>query len=220
MILAAMFLITLGVVMSLMGIKLFRLLLPLFGFVSGTMVGFMGFQGIFGKGAVSSALAVVVAVIVGIIMALLSFVFFDLAAVLFTALLGATAFSYLGVALGLDKQGFLVFMMGVAGAILTATLAARYALSARLVVTLTSFLGVAYILTGLMLVVGSVSLNEINNTGIIPTLLSVVDQSFLWFFVWIGGALVAVQLQYRVMVADTLKNIFEYAERNPINAKR
>ncbi len=51
MLLTATMLIALGVLSSLLGLKLFKILLPLLGLVSGIMVGFAGVQGVFGSGS-------------------------------------------------------------------------------------------------------------------------------------------------------------------------
>lgn len=219
MIITAFFLVAVGVITALLGAKLFKVLLPLVGLVSGFMVGFIGFQGVFGANAVSTTLAILMALIVGLLLAVLSYVFFDFAVTVFFILLGATAFSYLGIALGLKDDGFVVFLLSVAGAILSGIFAVRYAVSVQLVVTLTAMLGVAYIMTGLMLIVGSVSLNDVHQNGIVPTILRVVDSSFLWFFVWLGGSLVAMQFQYRALAARIMSTAFEY-DGKALNSRR
>lgn len=210
MLLTATMLIALGVLSSLLGLKLFKILLPLLGLVSGIMVGFAGVQGVFGSGTLSTTMAVFVSFVVGLLLAVLSYVFFELAVIVFVALIGASAFSYMGVALGLREEGFLVFMLALSGAIIGATVAARYGVGAQIVVALTSMLGVAWILAGFMLVVGKVSLDEIAATSVAATMLRIVDQSFLWFFVWFGGSLVAMQVQNRLAQLDTFTTAFEY----------
>lgn len=214
MIVAATLLIAMGVVVSLLGAKLFRLLVPVFGLVTGFMVGFIGLQAVFGANAVSTALAIVAALVVGVVMGVLSYVFVDLAAMFLVIMLGAVAFSYLGVALGLNGDGFVVFLMSLAGAILAGMYVANHAVTLRLVVTITSMLGVAYILTGLMLIVGNVSLDQLHEGGVVRTLLSVVNESFVWLLVWIGGSLFAGQLQYRLAVAAFMARMFEFAEND------
>ncbi len=212
MLVTATILIMIGILSSVLGLKLFKLLLPFLGFVTGFMVGFLGVQAIFGTGVVSTAMSILVAFIVGVMIALLSYLFFDISVTLFAALIGGTAFSYMGVALGLSKEGFVVFLFSLGGAILGAMIASRYALAPQIVVTLTAMLGVAYILAGFLLVVGRVSLNDINSAGVSATILKVVDQSFLWFFVWLGGSIVAMQVQYRLALIDVMDNMFEYQE--------
>lgn len=210
MIVVAITLIGLGLVISLLGIKLFRLLLPFIGLISGIMAGFTGVQAVFGEGAISTAVAVGVAVVVGVLLAILSFVFFDLAVLVYVALLGAALFTYLGVILGLNEEGFIVFMLALTGGILTAVWASKMALSIYLVVALTAFVGVGYVLAGFFLLAGNLTLNDIAQEGIIRNLIDVVDQSFLWFFVWVGAALVAMQVQLRTLLNKLLSTSFEY----------
>ena len=149
MIVAAIILIALGLVVALLGFKLFRVLLPLVGFVSGLAVGFIGFQAVFGKGAVSTSVAIMVAVIVGIVLAILSYAFFEIAMIAIAAIIGASALSFLGIALGLDQNGFVVFLLGLAGVILGVYLASMYPVSATFVLVLTSAIGVAVLMAGI-----------------------------------------------------------------------
>lgn len=209
MILAIVLLIV-GLAVSLLGLKMFRILLPLIGLVGGAMTGFIGFQSVFGKGFVSTSIAVFVAIAVGLILALLSYVFFELALWIYTALLGASAFSYLGIALGLQNNGFVLFLLGLFGFIVGAMLASSQHYSVSIVMTLTSFVGVAFILASVFLMAGSVTVDQLNETGVIKTMLQVVDQSFLWFFVWLGGSLVALQAQKLTLLREVLDDRFAY----------
>lgn len=213
MLIVSTLLIAIGLVVALLGVKMFRLLLPLIGLVTGAMAGFIGVQAVFGVGAVATAIAVVVAIIMGLLFAFLSFAFFDLAVVVYVAMLGAAVFSYVGIALGLSQDGFLVFMLAVTGFLLAATWASRGGVSLRIVMALTAFIGTAYVLVGIMLLVGNVSIDELNNSGVVATIIRVVDQSFLWFLVWVGGSLVAQQLQQRAAFNDLLTTSFEYNDK-------
>lgn len=218
MIITAMFLLIAGIITSIMGAKLFKLLLPLLGFIIGFMVGFSGFQGIFGSGAVSTTMAIVIALCIGILLALLSFLFFEIAVIVFTIAVGAMAMGYLGVALGLSEDGLVVFLLSLAGAILAGIFAVNVGISNRLVIALTSLLGVGFVLVALMLLVGKVSVDELSEDGVTMTILNIVDQSFLWFFVWIGGSLISMRLQYRLMVASLMTTMFELDPE--LNTKR
>ena len=128
-------------------------------------------------------------------------------------MLGAAVFSYVGIALGLSQDGFLVFMLAVTGFLLAATWASRGGVSLRIVMALTAFIGTAYVLVGVMLLVGNVSIDELNNSGMVATIIRVVDQPFLWFLVWVGGSLVAQQLQQREAFNDLLTTSFEYNDK-------
>lgn len=213
MLIVSTLLIAIGLVVALMGVKLFRLLLPVVGLVTGAIAGFIGMQAVFGTGAVGVTLAVVVALMLGILLALLSFAFFDLAVIVYIAMLGAGVFAYLGVALGLNQDGFIVFLLGLSGAILVGTWAATSAAGLQIVTVLTSFIGVAYIMAGIFLVAGNVTMDDLSQHGVGGSIVKVVDQSFLWMFVWLGASLVAWQVQMKAIFDEMLTKSFEYVEK-------
>lgn len=213
MLIISTLLIAIGVIAALLGAKLFKLLLPVIGLAAGAMAGFIGVQAVFGSGVVGTSIALVVAVIMGLLLAILSYAFFDLAVVVYIAMLGAAMFSYLGVALGLNQNGFLVFMLSLAGLIAAATWASRSGVSLEIVMAFTSFMGVAYVLVGIMLLAGNVSLDDLNNNGVGSTIIRVVDQSFIWFFVWVGASLMAWQAQRRMVFNSFLTTALEYNEK-------
>ncbi len=199
-----------GVVVGLAGFKFFHLLLPVIGLVSGTMAGFIGFQGVFGTGVVSTTVAIFVALAVGIVMALLSFFFFEVAVFVYTAILGASVMAYLGVALGLGENGFIMFLLGLFGFVVGAVIASHAEFSTNLILAVTSFVGVAFILASVFLLVGNVSVAQLHETGIVKTVLEVVDQSFLWLFVWISGSVVAMAIQRSMLKLDVLGNRYQF----------
>lgn len=213
MVLIAMLLLASGVLVAFTGHKLFRLMLPLLGLVGGMMVGFSGFQAVFGTGVVSTTVAVFVAFVVGVVLAVLSYLFFEIALTLYVALLTASAFAYLGIALGLGKGGFVLFLLSMAGFFIGLSIAGNVGFSTRFVIALTSFAGVALVLASLFLIVGHVTVDQLNDKGIISTVASVVDQSFLWLFVWLGGSLFAIQVQHRVLLLEGLGDQYEYKSK-------
>lgn len=205
-------LIILGGLTALLGQKLFRALLPIVGLVVGVMVGFGGVQSVFGSGAISLTIAVVMALIVGVIMAVLSFVFYDIAVTVFVTLLGASVFSYLGIAVGLQDSGFVLFLLGLAGGIMGFVFASSSMLSVHLVFSVTAFLGVGLILAGVFLLVGQLSLEQLHENGIIPAVVDTVDQSFLWLFVWLAGSIVAMNAQVRIAEQEFMNNTLAYED--------
>lgn len=213
MFLLATGLILLGGFTALLGQRLFRVLLPIVGFVVGVMVGFGGVQGVFGKGAISLTIAILMALIVGVIMAVLSFAFYDLAVVVLMAMLGASAFTYLGVAIGLENNGLILFLLGLAGAVIGIILASGSALSVSLVFAATAFLGVALVLAGVMLIAGEVSVDQLHDNGIIATVIDTVDQSFLWFFVWLAGSIAALYGQMAIAANEFMTDAYEFSEK-------
>lgn len=216
MLILSTFLIAIGVVIALMGAKLFKLLLPVIGLVVGAMAGFIGVQAVFGAGVVATTIALIVAVIMGLLFGILSYAFFDLAVVVYIAMLGAAMFSYVAVAIGLNQDGFLVFLIALAGLLIAATWASRSGVSLSIVMAFTSFMGVAYVLVGIMLMTGNVSIDELNNNGVGATIIRVVDQSFIWFLTWVGASFMALQVQRRMIFNDLLTASFEYKDKERI----
>jgi hypothetical protein len=214
MLIISLLLLMVGAASALLGFQLFRVLLPLVGLVAGTVIGFTGFQGVFGSGAVSTTVAVFVAIAVGILMAVLSYLFFGVAVTVFYGLVGASALSFLGIALGLNQNGFVVFLLGLAGFIMAASYAMSTPSNESLIIAMTSLVGVALVLAGVFLVVGEVTLNELSEQGVVSSVLRVVDQSFLWLFVWLGGSLVAMQLQARTLTNEILGSQYQYNVKN------
>lgn len=212
MVLVAIILLITGLLVGLLGQKLFRVLLPTLGLVGGMAVGFVGFQGVFGKGAVSTTVAIFVALAVGVVLALLSFVFFEIAVTVYVALLGASAFSYLGLALGLGENGFVLFLLSVAGFVTGLVITSSIGFSTRLVIALTSLAGTALVLASIFLVAGSVTVAQLHQDGIVRSVLEVVDQSFLWLFVWLATSLIASHIQRIVLVQEILENKYQFAE--------
>ncbi len=212
MLLIATGLIVLGGVAALAGQMLFRILLPIVGFIAGLMVGFGGVQGVFGTGAVSLSIAIIMAIVVGVIMAVLSYMFYHIAIVVLITILGASAFTYLGVALGLGDNGFLLFLLGLAGGVMGFMVSAATELSALVVIYATAYFGVAYVLAGVFLAFGDFSVDQLHEQGIVPAIIDVVDQSFLWLFVWIGGAIMAAQVQMASLRNELLDSGFAYMD--------
>jgi len=212
MVFAAIALLITGLLVGTLGHKLFRVFLPLLGLVGGTAVGFVGFQAVFGTGVVSTTVAVFVALLVGLLLGLLSFLFFELALTVYVALLGASAFSYLGVALGLGQNGFVLLLLSIAGFVLGLAVAGSVGFSTSLVIAVTSFAGAALVLASVFLIAGNVSVAQLHDEGIIRSVLAVVDQSFLWLFVWLSGSLLAVHVQRLVLVQELLANKYQFSE--------
>jgi hypothetical protein len=210
MIILATGLILIGGISALIGVKVFRLLLPLIGLAAGTIVGFGGVQAVFGTGAISTTIAVVMAVIVGAMMALLSFLFYELAIIILTMMIGTTLMTYMGVAIGLENAGFILFLLGLTGAVFGFLLAAGSNLSVSFIIVATSMVGVAYILAGILLIVGALSLEDLSSGGIIPAVVETVDQSFLWLFAWLAGVIVSMNIQTKALEQEFMDNQFEY----------
>jgi hypothetical protein len=145
-------------------------------------------------------------------MAVLSFMFYDLAVIIFSAILGATALSYLGVAVGLEENGFILLLLGIAGAIFGFMFATRQPVSEALVITVTALLGVALAFGGVLLLAGDITLDMIQDEGIIRTVVDSIDQSLIWLVAWFGASLLAAKFQTTALEQELIETPFEYLD--------
>jgi len=202
MVLFAFALLAVGLLSALLGARVAKTLLPLFGLFAGIMVGFTGVQAVFGTGVLSTTVAVFVSFAVGLLLAVLSYVFFDLAVVVLMGLVVANALAFLGIALGLRENGFVVLMLYIAGLVLGIKYAVKNPTAEAFLIYLTAFVGVAMILSSVLLITGDLTVAQLADHGVIKTSLEAMSQSFLWFLVWLGGSMVAAQVQVASIAAE------------------
>lgn len=204
MIAIAILLITAGALIALAGHRLFSLMLPLAGLIAGTIVGFTGVQAVFGSGVIATTVAIIFALFTGLLLALLSYFFVDLALTIVAIGAGASVMSLFGASLGLADNGFVMFLLALFGAVVAFSLVVRYDVTDGIVIAITAGLGSAYVLAGVLLLEGSVTLGDFTDNGIVGTMRTVVDGSVLWLLTWLGGMLAGVLLQLKTR-ADELQ---------------
>ena len=141
-IVAASFLLFLSGIVAFFGTRLFWIILPVWGFFFGLAVGAQGVQALFGDGFLSTGFSWIVAFFLGLLFALLSYLFWFLAVSLIGGYLGygivVGFFGLIGVNLGP-----LVWIVGVAVGIVAAVLTMVLNVQKWVVVIGTSLLGAA-----------------------------------------------------------------------------
>lgn len=211
LIFTAVCLIIVGLAVGLLGYKLFRVLLPLAGLVAGAVIGFSGFQGLFGSGVVSTTISILVAIVFGLVLGLLAYLFFEVALVVFSGLVFSSLFVFLAVALGLSANGVIVTLLSIAGFVVGLVLASSTVLLGERIVTfVTAFIGVGLMLAGVFLLSGGVSLQELQTNGIIASVANKVDKSFLWLFIWVAVAIIFRYIQMSTLLAELFPKSLEY----------
>jgi len=194
MVFVAAALVIIGVVVALMGERAFRFVLPIIGFVAGILIGYSGVQAVFGIGIISFPLAIITAFLIGAIMAVLSYLYFDLAIILLVAIITGYGAMYLGIALGLSNNPFWMGLLAFSGAIVGLVVATILPMAQSLVVVVSSFYGVAMVLAGVFLVGGSVTSEQLHQ-GLIPAVSERINGHILWLMVWMGASLAACYFQ-------------------------
>jgi hypothetical protein len=122
---AASFLLFISAIVAFFGTRLFWIILPIWGFFAGMAIGAQGVQALFGDGFLSTAFSWIAAFFLGLIFALMSYLFWYLAVALVGGYVGYGVivgfFGLFGVELG-PVVWILGFVVGVVFAIVTMVL--------------------------------------------------------------------------------------------------
>lgn len=103
-------------------------------------------------------------------------------------------------------------LLAISGGVLGFIIATEWTFGDRLIIALTSFAGAAFVLAGVFLVTGNISIDQLNNQGVIQSVAQTVDQSFLWIFVWMAGGLIMSQMQRTTLINSILGDQFQFDE--------
>jgi hypothetical protein len=194
------------------GFRLFLILLPIWGFFAGFLFGAAAITALLGDGFLATTLGWVVGFVVGIVFAVLSYLYYWFAVVFIGASLGYAAGVGVLHWLGNGGDNFMGFVFGLIGAIIVAGIVVILRLPRYLVIVLTAIGGAAATVTGLALILRQVELGELTG-GIAGTIAAVNDLPWLWGL----GAIVlaAVGIWYQIRLIAEAEEILYEAYRNP-----
>jgi len=139
-----------GLALTFAGYRLFLVLLPIWGFIFGLTLGAQTLQALFGVGFLATVTSWVVGVIVGVIFAVLAYLFYMLAVALIAGSLGYAIGTGLLMAIGL-QMGFLVWLVGIVAAIALAIVTIRFNLAKWVIIIATSILGAGAVAGAILL---------------------------------------------------------------------
>ena len=133
-----------GLALTFAGYKLFRILLPIWGFFFGLLLGAQSIQVLFNEGFLTTITSWVVGLIVGVIFAVLAFPFYLFAVAIIASSLGY--FAAIGLLLWLGMQwGFLVWLIGIVVAIAFVAVTLIFNLQKWVIIIATAVLGAGLI---------------------------------------------------------------------------
>jgi hypothetical protein len=191
---AAAFAAALGAAMLLVGYRIFLVLLPIFGFFAGFWLGAQAVALIFGTGFLATTTSWVVGFAVGVVGAVLSYLFFKLGIAIVAAGIGAALGSGFMAALGFET-GFLVTIVVLICAIAAAVLAVLFRIDKYVIIAITAISGANALLLSLMLLIGKVSVEELPTTG--NSIKPILQDSWFWLIVWLVVAVAGFVVQVR-----------------------
>ena len=133
-----------GLALTFAGYKLFRILLPIWGFFFGLWLGAQSIQVLFNEGFLTTITSWVVGLIVGVLFAVLAFPFYLFGVAIIASSLGY--FVTVGLLLWLGMQwGFLVWLIGIVAAIALTAVTLIFNLQKWVIIIATAFLGAGLI---------------------------------------------------------------------------
>jgi hypothetical protein len=187
---AASFLLFLGAIVAFFGLRLFWIILPIWGFFFGLAIGAQGVQALFGDGFLSTAFSWIVAFCLGLLFAMLSYLFWYLAIAFMGGYIGYAIVVGLFGLLGVDL-GPLVWLLGVAAGIVTGFLTMVLNLQKYVVIVGSGMLGAAAIV-GTFLTL----FNQLTPADMADHPVKVVtDAGFGWALLFVVIAVVAIGFQ-------------------------
>lgn len=175
-----LFLATVGIISSVAGYKLFKIILPIWGFFAGFAVGSGLIAMILGDGFLATAIAWSVALFTGLIFAVFSYFFYYIGIVIVGAAFGVALGTGLMFGIGFDP-GLLVTVVAIVSGLLFAILSVIFNFQKYIVVFITSVLGASAVIGGVLVMLDKVTIDSIGSGNFIYP---VISESFFWALIW------------------------------------
>ncbi len=186
----SLFALLLGLVLCFAGFRFFVLLLPVWAFFAGFLVTAQAIQELFGRGFLATTSGWVFGFVVGVICAIIAYLYYYAAVVVLAASagyeFGVGVLSGLGVSLG-----FVLFLAGVVVAAIVIAAVIFFNLPRALIIALTAWVGASLILTGILLALGQFSLTALS-WGLLGDF---IRASWFWSLVFLAIAAAGVVVQ-------------------------
>jgi hypothetical protein len=189
----ALFALIFGLAFCFAGYRVFLVMLPIWGFFAGFWLGAEATSLLLGTGFLATTTGWVIGFVVGLLGAVLSYLFYMLGVGLLAAAFGWAMGAGFMNALGFDP-GLLTAMVGIIAALMMAGLVVLLNIQKYVIIAITAIGGAnAIVLSGLLLF-GRVSLEELRGAG--NAIAPILQDSWFWLVIWLalGAAGLIVQI--------------------------
>ena len=181
-----------GLAMAFAGYRLFLVLLPIWGFFFGFMLGAQAIQAIFGEAFLATVTSWVVGFIVAGIFAVLAYLFYIFAVAIISFSLGYSATVGVLTALGMPLAGgFIAWLIAVVVGVALAVVVLRFNIQKLVIEFATAFMGAGAIVGVFVMLFGGPAAQIMQNP-----VKFVLDNSPLWAIVFIVLGIVGFAAQY------------------------
>jgi len=194
------------------GFGLFLILLPIWAFFFGFLFGAGAVTALFGDGFLSTATGWVIGFGVGVLFAILSYLFYWFAVVFIGASVGYTMGLGLLAWLGNGGGNLAGFIFGLVGALIVAGIVVVLRVPKYLIILLTAVAGAFAAVAGLALIFNRLTLAQLD-TGSFGAFHAVQDLNWIWPLAAVVLAVVGIVYQMRMTALS--EAIMEDSYRNP-----
>jgi uncharacterized protein DUF4203 len=188
--LAAIILIAVGAAALFVGFRLWLILLPIFGFFVGFVVGAELISTWLGDGFLQNVLGIVVGAVTAVIFAFLAIFWWWAGVVLVLAGFGFAIGYGLLPAIGMDAE-VLSWVIGLTIAAIFVVAAVVLRLPRALVIVASSLWGSGAVLAGVLVILNKIDVEELGFGAVNQ----VIGESFFWFIAWLALAVVGMAAQ-------------------------
>ena len=198
-----------GAAFTFWGWRFFLILLPIWGFLIGFLVGADIMAALFGDGFLATTAGWVVGFVLGLVFGVLSYLYYWFAIVM----IGASAGYALGLGVmgWLGSDGFLAFVVGVIVAVIGAAIFIVLRVPKFLVLGATAFGGAFALMSGIALALGRVPLRELQN----GTVGAYVKDDLSWLWVAVAILVGIAGFFYQWMTTSGMAFVSSSDYRNP-----
>lgn len=194
----ALFAVLLGAAFLLAGYRFFLVMLPIWGFFGGLWLGAYSVTLIFGTGFLATTTGLVVGFVVGLIGAVLSYLFYMAGVVIIAASIGGSLGSGVMSALGLEP-GLITAIVTIISALVAVGLTLLLNLQKYVLIALTAIAGAVLVVLAGMLILGQVTIADLQAGR------NFVQPIFqgAWFWGLVGLVLAAVGIVIQIRANRT-----------------
>jgi hypothetical protein len=196
LIVAALAAALLGTLLYFLGYRIFLVLLPVWGFFAGLWFGLEVVRLIMGKGFFATSAGFIAGFAIGILVAALSYLIFELGVGMVAAGFGIIIGSGLMEALFGLRGGILVLVAALGLGAIVGLLTIKYSLQRYVIMVVTSLAGASLILLAVLLLLNQASLDTVKQIG--NSIQVVHNVSPLWSVVWLFLSALGVWVQIRI----------------------
>jgi hypothetical protein len=189
-----------GLFVTFAGLRVFFVALPIVGFFLGFFVGTIGLQELFGHGFLGTVASWIVGLVLGIVFALVSYLWWYVGALLSAGAVGASLGSGLVALLGQGDGGWLAVIVGAIGFVLFFVGALLLNLPIYIVIVNTAVAGAFLTIAGALVLFGRIGYQELGDGAAV----AITEASFIWVLALVVLAVAGIVAQLNMIKDVTL----------------